>query len=185
MGVQDIMSDNTKPVCGKEQSSTRSFDRKKEEHLKIINDQIEEAKDPTSYESYNYSISSADDKIKLFTARRKGISHINDKTPCQDYCLTTSINGCTILADADGVSSCEHSDIGSKLACEAVVLAVKAASKSSSGEDHLVSRLLSVSFRDRLVSIWVKSVMEEVAKGGEYSPEEQLKEFSKYGSTIM
>ncbi len=179
------MSDNTKPACDKEQASSQSIDKKKEEHLKIINAQIEEAKDPASYETYSYSISSADEKIKLFTARRKGINHIIDKTPCQDFCLTTSINGCTILADADGVSSCEHSDIGSKLACEAVVLAVKAASKSSSGEDQLVSRLLSVSFRDRLVSIWIKSVMEEVVKGEDYSPEDQLKEFSKYGSTIM
>lgn len=179
------MSDNKKPALDKEQASTRSLDRKKEEHLKRINDQIEEAKEPASYETYNYSVSSADEKIKLFAARRKGINHIMKKTPCQDYCLTTSINGCTVLADADGVSSCEHSDIGSKLACEAVVLAVEAASKSSVGEDQLVSRLLSVSFRDRLVSIWIKSVMEEVAKGDDYSPEEQLKEFSKYGSTIM
>ena len=179
------MSDNTKPALDKEQASTRSLDRKKEEHLKRINEQIEEAKNPDSYETYNYSVSSTDEKIKLFAARRKGLDHIINKTPCQDYCLTTSINGCTILADADGVSACEHSDIGSKLACEAVVLAVKAASKSSSGEDQLVSRLLSVSFRDRLVSIWIKSVMEEVTKENYYSPEEQLKEFSKYGSTIM
>lgn len=179
------MSDNTKPSRSKNQASTRSLERKKEEHLKKINNQIEEAKDHASYETYNYSISSVDENIKLFTARRKGINHISDKTPCQDYCLTASVNGCTVLADADGVSSCEHSDIGSKLACEAVVHAVKAASKSSSGEDQLVSRLLSVSFRDRLVSIWIKSVMEEVAKGKDYSPGGQLKEFSKYGSTIM
>ena len=179
------MSDNTKPDRGKGKTSPRSLDSMKEEHLKTINVQVEEAKNPATYETYSYSISSVDEKIKLFAARRKGINHIIDKTPCQDYCLTTSINGCTVLADADGVSSCEHSDIGAKLACEAVVLAVKAASKSCSGEDQLVSRLLSISFRDRLVSIWIKSVMEEVAKEENNSPEEQLKEFGKYGSTVM
>ena len=175
----------TRPDPGKGQASPRSLDRKREEHLKRINDQVEEAKDPASYETYDYSLSSADEKIKLFTARRKGISHIIDKTPCQDYCLTASINGCTVLADADGVGSCEHSDIGSKLACEAVVLAVKAASDSNPEEDQLVSRLLSVSFRDRLVSLWIKSVMEEVTREKAYSPEELLEEFNKYGSTIM
>ena len=178
------MSDNTKLDQNTVQTSQRLFDSIKEEHLKKINDQIEEAKDPATYETYNYSISSADENIKLFAARRIGINHIINRTPCQDYCLTTSINGCTVLADADGVSSCEHSDIGSKLACEAVVLAVKAASKSSNGEDQLVSRLLSITFRDRLVSIWIKSVMEEVTKEND-SQEELLKEFSKYGSTIM
>ena len=158
------MNDNTKLDRDTEQTSQRSFDSMKEEHLKQINSQIEEAKDPATYETYSYSISSADENIKLFAARRRGINHIIDGTTCQDYCITTSINGCTVLADADGVSSCEHSDIGSKLACEAVVFAVKAASKSSNGEDQLVSRLLSITFRERLVSIWIKSVMEEVSK---------------------
>ena len=47
------MSDNTKPSRSKNQASTRSLERKKEEHLKKINNQIEEAKDPASYETYN------------------------------------------------------------------------------------------------------------------------------------
>lgn len=179
------MIDNTKPDQDKGPAIPQTLDRKKEEHLKKINDQVEEAKDPASYETYDYSVSAVDENIKLFAARRRGTGHIISKTPCQDYCLTTSVNGCTVLADADGVSSCEHSDIGSKLACEAVVRAVEAASKSSSGEDQLVKRLLSVSFRDRLVSIWIKNVIEEITKENDYSPEEQLKEFSKYGSTIM
>lgn len=179
------MSDNAKHDYNKRQLGQRLVDGIREEHLKIIQEQIEDAKDPSSYETYDSRVSSADERIKLFTARRKGISHITSNTPCQDYCLATSVNGCTVLADADGVSSCEHGDIGSKLACEAVVLAVKAASKSINGEDQLVNRLLSVSFRDRLVSIWIKCVMEEIAKESILVPEDHLKEFSKYGSTIM
>lgn len=158
---------------------------KLDKHLQIIEEQLEKAKNPATYETYDYAESVADKKLKLFTARRKGTKHVLEKTPCQDYCLATSLNGCTILADADGVSSCEHSDIGSKLACDAVVKTVAMASKSCRSEDTLIERLMSVSFREKLVSIWIKLVMEEVGKKNIQSSAEQLKEFSKYGSTIM
>ena len=156
-----------------------------DKHLQIIEDQLEKAKNPSTYETYDFAESAADKKLKLFTARRKGTKHVLEKTPCQDYCLATFINGCTILADADGVSSCEHSDVGSRLACDAVVKTVSLASKSYRSEDTLIDRLMSVSFREKLVSIWIKLVMEEVSKKNIKSSAEQLKEFSKYGSTIM
>ena len=158
---------------------------KLDKHLQTIEEQLEKAKDPSTYETYDFAESAADKKIKLFTARKKGEKHVSEKTPCQDYCLATSVNGCTILADADGVSSCEHSDVGSKLACDAVVKTVAMASKSCRSEATLIERLMSVSFREKLVSIWIKLVMEEVGKKNIQSSAEQLKEFSKYGSTIM
>lgn len=158
---------------------------KLDKHLQVIEAQLEKAKNPVTYETYDFAESAADKKLKLFTARRKGTKHVLEKTPCQDYCLATSVNGCTILADADGVSSCEHSDVGAKLACDAVVKTVAMASKSCRSEDTLIERLMSVSFREKLVSIWIKLVMEEVSKKNIQSSAEQLKEFSKYGSTIM
>lgn len=157
-----------------------------EEHLKVIQDQVEEAKNPASYETYSYVVSQADGKVRMYTARRRGNSHFASRTPCQDYCLATSVNGCSVLADADGVGSCEHADIGSRLACEAVVAAVKSATEScEGGEEQLVNRLLSVPFRDRLVSIWKKSVFNQIGDLKALSPADQLKEFCKYGSTIM
>lgn len=165
--------------------SESKTEAKLKKHLQIINEQLEKAKDPATYETYNFTESTADKRIKLFTVRKKGTKHVLEKTPCQDYCLATSVNGCTILADADGVSSCEYSDVGSKLACDAVVKTVEIASKSCSDENTLVSRLLSVSFREKLVSMWIKLVMEEVNKTRSLSSSDQLKEFSKYGSTIM
>lgn len=159
--------------------------KKLDKHLQIIEAQLEKAKNPATYETYDFAESAADNKLKLFTVRRKGTKHVLEKTPCQDYCLATSVNGCTILADADGVSSCEHSDVGSKLACDAVVKTVAMASKSCRSEDTLIERLMSVSFREKLVSIWIKLVTEEVSKKNVQSSAEQLKEFSKYGSTIM
>lgn len=169
----DVVSDETKTAA------------KYNKHLQIIDDQLERAKDPATYETYDFAESAADKKLKLFTVRRKGTKHALEKTLCQDYCLATSVNGCTILADADGVSSCEHSDVGSKLACDAVVKTVAMASKSCPSEGTLIERLMSVSFREKLVSIWIKLVMEEVSKKNIQSSVEQLKEFSKYGSTIM
>lgn len=166
-------------------SNEKKAATKLDKHLRIIEEQLEKAKNPSTYETYDFTESAADKKIKLFTARRKGTKHVLEKTPCQDYCLATSVNGCTVLADADGVSSCEHSDVGSKLACDAVVKTVAMASKSCRSEDTLIERLMSVSFREKLVSIWIKLVMEEISKKNIQSSAEQLKEFSKYGSTIM
>lgn len=187
---------NSEECCGSQPMSEKSpppspisrderLRKIREEHLKEIRDQVEEAKNPASYESYDGTVSQADGRIKLFIARRKGNSHVKSKTPCQDYCLATSVNGCTVLADADGVGSCEHADIGSQLACEAVVLAVKAATESCGGEDEIVRRLLTVSFRNRLVNIWKTSVLKTIGNAGGLLPGNWLKEFGKYGSTIM
>lgn len=171
-GVDDVSNEN---------KTVTKFDK----HLQLIEEQIEEAKNPAAYETYAFAESEADNKLKLFTARRRGTKHVLERTPCQDSCFAASVNGCTILADADGVSSCEHSDVGSKLACDAVVRTVAMASKTCPSEDTLIERLMSVAFREKLVSVWIKLVMEEVSKKDIPSPAEQLKEFSKYGSTIM
>ncbi len=154
-------------------------------HVEEIRRQVEEAKDLASYETYGFGISESDTKISLFTARRKGLGHRAGKTPCQDYCLATSVNGCTVLADADGVGSCAYADIGSNLACCAVAEAVKAVTESCVAEEQLVARLLSVSFRERLVSGWVKSVMKRIGDVSGLPQEDQLREFRKYGSTVM
>ena len=71
---------------------------KLDKHLQIIEEQLEKAKNTSTYETYDFAESAADKKIKLFTARKKGTKHVLEKTPCQDYCLATSVNGCTILA---------------------------------------------------------------------------------------
>lgn len=186
--VEEILgqqSENDSVQGGDEASNENKTITKLDKHLQVIEEQLEEARNPETYETYDFAESEADKKLKLFTARRKGTKHVLEKTPCQDYCLATSVNGCTILADADGVSSCEHSDVGAKLACDAVVKTVTMASKSCQSEDKLIERLMSVAFRERLVSIWVKLVMKEVTKKDIQLPTEQLKEFSKYGSTIM
>ena len=156
-----------------------------EAHLRKIAEQIEEGHDPSVYETYVHETSSVDPSIALYAARRRGLSHISSGKPCQDDCLVTSVEGCTIMADADGVSSCAHSDVGSHLACEAVVSATEAAAKSAADEEELVRRLLSPAFRKRLVDIWVKRVMEIVRKTPDVAPADVVKEFASYGTTLM
>lgn len=180
VSAEQTVEKTPQPICREER-----LRRIREEHLRETQAQVEEAKNPASYETYDCAVSQADERIRLFTARRKGSSHVKGGTPCQDYCLATSVNGCTVLADADGVGSCEHSDIGSKLACEAVVLAAKAATESCDEEEEIVRRLLTVSFRDRLVDFWKKGVFEEMGKAGDLSSENRQKEFTKYSSTVM
>ena len=178
-------SDDSEPKAEPSQTEPCLADELADSHLRMIEGQVDAAKDASSYESYWHGVSPCDRKLSLFIARRKGTSHVIANTPCQDYCLATSVNGCTVLADADGVSSCEHGDIGARLACAAVVDAVAAATKTYTGDEELSNRLLSVSFRERLVSFWVQSVMDQIGTTAELSPEDKLKEFMKYGSTIM
>lgn len=157
---------------------------KEELHRQRVMRITEAAKDRSLYETYECRVSDADPDLLLFRVSKRGISHKRKKMPCQDYCLTASGSGCSILADADGVSSCAHSEIGARLACEAVVKTVLSAAGASQSEEQLVKRLCSVSFRERLVSNWVSEVLKRIS-GSETPPEDELEELRKYASTIM
>ena len=161
------------------------MENREEKHQKLLEQQLEEAKDPVTYETYDAHISAENPDIQLFTARKRGSMHVKANMPCQDYCMTAESAGCTILAAADGVSSCEHSDIGSRLACEAAIRTAEVTVKSCKDEEQLVKRLLSVTFREKLVSTWIAMVMEEMKKADLSSAAEQMAEFYKYGSTLM
>ena len=79
-GVDDVSNEN---------KTVTKFDK----HLQLIEEQIEEAKNPAAYETYAFAESEADNKLKLFTARRRGTKHVLERTPCQDYCFAASVNG--------------------------------------------------------------------------------------------
>lgn len=165
------------------------MENREEKHQQVLEHQLEEAKDPAAYETCDAHISAEDPDIQLFTARRRGSMHVKANMPCQDYCMTAESAGCTILAAADGVSSCESSDIGSRLACEAAVKAVKMTAGSCKDEEELVKRLLSVTFREKLTAAWIGMVMEEMKTEHKTEhPEtaaERMEEFYKYASTLM
>lgn len=156
-----------------------------EAHRNRIRLQLEQAASPSAYETYDSGVSAAEPDLRLFTVRRTGTGHLQSGKPCQDYCLTAAVNGCTVITDADGVSACEHSAIGARLACEAVIAAVKTVSGACPDEDTLVKRLSAVAFRERVVSVWVKNVMAEIGSDDSLTAADRLKELSKYGSTLM
>lgn len=167
----------------KKVSATPTLSAEERRLLKIRN-QTEEAKDPSTYETYEQqAVDEAN--ISLFMARRRGSVHIRRKMPCQDYCLTKVVKGNIILADSDGISACIHSDVGSRLACEAVFKTVEAASASCDSEEQLINRLMSVSFREKLVQYWIAMVREEIYKSGKDPGCDFVQELSTYGSTIM
>ena len=178
--------EETKPEETKQEGYIQEKNKEstEDEHRKRIENQLERAKKKEAYETYGCELSE-EGNLRTFIARRMGKSHVKDKTSCQDYCLTYVTDTCTILADADGVGSCELSDVGARLACEAVVSVVKSALGSGIEEEELVSRLLSVTFRERLVSFWVKSVMDTIPNMTGLTPEKQMEEFHKYGTTLM
>lgn len=165
------------------------MENREEKHQQVLEQQLEEAKDPAAYETCDAHSSAEDPDIQLFTARRRGSMHAKADMPCQDYCITAESAGCTILAAADGVSSCERSDIGSRLACEAAVKTVKMTAGSCKDEEELVKRLLSVTFREKLTAAWISMIMEEMKTEHKTEhPEtaaEQMEKFYKYASTLM
>jgi hypothetical protein len=173
----DLITDDTKT----ENTKILSL---KELHLIDIESRTENSKDRSLYESYDYHISGHDSNIQIFSARKRGEGHIRNQQPCQDYCLTVEDDICTILAMSDGVSSCANSDVGARLACEAVVKTVQSASQYSESEEQLVSLLKSVQFRDKLVASWNLLVSKEISKT-ESKIENYYEEFSTYGATIM
>lgn len=153
-----------------------------EKHNQKVKQDAEEAKNPNKYESYNYINSQFDRGLHLFVARKRGSNHVRKNMPCQDYCSILQGKKCIILTDADGVSSCDYSEIGSKIACSAVEKTVLSAEEHFSSEDQFVKQLQSIEFRERLVSCWVNLVMSEITN---LSPSDQITQLSKYGSTVM
>lgn len=62
---------------------------------------------------------------KLLCQSVLGTSHERSGLPCQDYCTAASVplagGPALVLVCADGAGSAEHSDVGSRLACETLV----------------------------------------------------------------
>ena len=153
-----------------------------EKRLKMIREQVEKAKDPLNYETYNVLTLK---KTNVFCARKKGVKHVLEHSQCQDYVLSEEINGCLVLAVADGLGSCSKSDIGSKLACEAVMETFKLASNKCKNENQLIKRVLSTTFRQKLVGIWKSNVLKELRIENLKTNYNERDEFNKYASTIL
>jgi hypothetical protein len=62
---------------------------------------------------------------KLVCQSVQGTSHQRSDLPCQDYCTAASVvlpeGAALVLVCADGAGSAEHSDVGSRVACETLL----------------------------------------------------------------
>lgn len=136
-------------------------------------------------ETYNYQAVQTDPTVKLFCARRCGRSHIKKNKPCQDYCMTAETERYIILTASDGVSSCDHSDLGSELACKSVISVVEEANRLYSSEKKFVNYLRSMKFRRKVVKHWVKEVTNVIRNSVTEENMNLLQELQKYGATLM
>lgn len=153
------------------------------ERLKRIREKLEIAKDRSVYETYETNVYEGYENVKVFLARRQGRGHVDDKIPCQDYCLSEKVSRGIVLAVSDGVGSCPKSHFGSKFATEAVVKVANQADAGCDSEETYVERLLSTSFRKRIVTEWMNSVKEHIRTEKEGMIE--LKDIEKYAATLL
>ena len=150
-----------------------------------IRAELEDAKDPQKYATYTAEQWHSDSHLRIFSARRQGRGHILSNTPCQDYCLTEEGNGYILMAGSDGVSACARSDVGSRLACEAVATIVRSAARAAKTEEVFVKRLCGLQFRDRVVRKWIKESMAAYRENPTETPLEPGEQLYLYGATLM
>ncbi len=162
----------------------KTIEEAKRAHQLEVQKNLEIAKDRSVYESYARKQYEGFEKINVFLARRQGRSHIDTASPCQDYCLSESVEKGIVLAVSDGVGSCTKSDIGSMLACKAVYETVRLIDSKSDSEELFVSRLQSVAFRESIFKEWRKSVIDHISrenKGGKITHDDIF----EYAATLM
>lgn len=150
-----------------------------------IRAEVEEAKNPDVYEHYGAEQWESDPHLRMFSARRAGRRHIRENIPCQDYCLTREGKGYVLMAGSDGVSACKRSDVGSRLACEAVAAVTDSAADSCETEEALVKRLCSLQFRTRVVRHWIKAAFAHYKANPADSPLDAMEQLYLYGATLM
>ena len=165
--------------------TAKRLDEIRKEHEITILKIADEARDPANYLDYDYHVATGDPNISLFMARRIGKGHIESNKPCQDYCRTAEVGVYTILTDADGVSACPYSDIGSQLACEATISIITEVINSYNDvEKDVINALTSLMFRERLVLKWIDLIKTKI-KEAVKTPENMVEEIKKYASTII
>ena len=147
----------------KEAALNKTIEEAKKAKELRIQQNLEIAKDKSVYATYENPTYEGYENLKIFAARRQGRSHVDDGSPCQDYCLSAKSDKGVVLAVSDGVGSCSMSDVGSKFACEALIETVKFADEKSSDEEHFVMLLQSVDFRKKVFEKWRNSVIKKVS----------------------
>ncbi len=167
----------------KEATYKKQREEAEKNRQELIKKNLELAKNKELYDTYEVSKHQIGNPVSVFKARRQGRSHIEKDAPCQDYCMSSSVSKGIILADADGLGSCKRSQIGSRLACEAVIDLIKLLDSQSDNEEIFVSRLQGAIFRERLVNNWLGMVVDHIQENP--FERENANNYLEYASTLM
>ena len=130
----------------------------------------------TKYEQYGCLRSSAD--LSVYYARRRGKSHTDAGTVCQDYCLAETVNGLTVVCAADGHGGSEYvfSDLGAELACTALADVVR-----RYPADDTLDAFVTAEFRSAFLQEWKRQVLDiSDEESGTLSAAVR-----KYGTTVL
>lgn len=124
-------------------------------------------------------------------ARKKGRSHVENGTVCQDYCLAKNIDSETqvvCIADGHGGEAYSKSEIGSKLACEIFCDSIKGIKESQAalkiGEAWL-NVLKTRDFKDAYLQSWRKAAVDNYLSETEDCSETEASIVKKYGTTFL
>lgn len=165
----------------KEEIARRRKEESEKKRQEELAKNLELAKDKSLYVTYDYSVYEEFDTVQIFSARRQGKSHLSSNTPCQDYCASAYIPGALILTDADGVGSCPKSEIGSRLACEAVIDVITRMNEQCENEEQFATRLQNIVLRERIISDWRTAVYKHATAE---NPDKKV-DYNDYATTLM
>lgn len=124
-------------------------------------------------------------------ARKKGRSHAENGTVCQDYCLAENIDSETqvvCIADGHGGEVYSKSEIGAKLACETfcdLIKRIKVRQASLNVGEAWLNVLKTRYFKDMYLQSWRKAVVDHYISESEGCSETEVSIVKKYGTTFL
>ena len=123
---------------------------------------------------------------KIFSACKRGRSHIATGKVSQDYCVAEKITEEVFVAaaaDGHGGDAYVKSDVGSKAACNVIV----ALAKKYSGLDsqNFWSKWTSTEFKEELFDAWQTDVLKDYRAENPDTAENDRDIIRKYGTTLL
>lgn len=136
---------------------------------------------------------SFEDNNKIYYARKRGSDHLVTGKPCQDYVLAHSFSDylhMVAVADGHGGEKYTHSESGSRIACECLVLVINQMLThtpcwTDTVEKNLIRTFQSYEFKRFFINCWRKAVIEDYLQ---HNPEDKSNPVSiirKYGTTLL
>ena len=129
---------------------------------------------------------------QAYFARKRGKSHFESGTVCQDYCLVENLGDDALViavADGHGGENYPKSDIGARIACETVVSLVKnmlSFRQPATAGDTWVWAVLAKEFKTKYINLWKEAVLRDYCQACGNAPESaQGNVIRQYGTTIL